>query len=226
MGQINKLLDQAKAASHNPNQFGYELSTCNGAVTDQQKQAEIFAACCKAICGNFTVDAYNRSLLNEIFKYANGKSTVFDSKRGLWLYGTIGTGKTSLIKILREYDAKVKGRTPNGYLIGGYGIYSASTVVNQFSRLGLDGIDLYCFKKQTCAFDEIGREPLPAKYYGTEMNVMQYVFQMRYDMRNDCLTHVTTNLTPDQIGSVYGDYIADRVNEMFNVIELKGLSRR
>ena len=55
---------------------------------------------------------------------------------------------------------------------------------------------------------------------------MQYVFQMRYDMRNDCLTHVTTNLTPDQIESVYGDYIADRVNEMFNVIELKGLSRR
>ena len=212
--------------AHNPNKYGFVPSTCNGAIVDQQKQANVFAACCEAICGNFTIDAYNRSLLNEIFKYANGKSTVFDSKRGLWLYGTIGTGKTSIIKILREYDSIIKGRTPNGYLVGGYGIYSASTVVNQFSRLGLDGIDPYCFKKQTCAFDEIGREPLQAKYYGTEMNVMQYVFQMRYDMRSDCLTHVTTNLLPDQIGSLYGDYIADRVNEMFNVIEVKGLSRR
>lgn len=225
MEQISKLLDQAKAGSLQAS--GCELpKSLNGSITNQQQQAEIFKTCCNSICEGFTIDNYNRSLLNELFKYSNGKSLVLDSKRGLWLWGEIGTGKTSLIKILREYDAKVKGRTQNGYLIGGYGIYSASTVINQFSRLGLDGIDRYCFKKQTCAFDEIGREPLPAKYYGTEMNVMQYVFQMRYDMRNDCLTHVTTNLTPDQIGNVYGDYIADRVNEMFNVIELKGLSRR
>lgn len=198
----------------------------NGAITDQRQQAEIFKTCCNSICNAFTIDGYNRSLLNELFKYANGKSSVFDSSRGLWLYGSIGTGKTSIIKILREYDAKVKGRNARNYPMGGFGIYSASTVVNQFSRLGLDGIDSYCFKRQSCAFDEIGREPLPAKYYGTEMNVMQYVFQMRYDMRYECLTHVTTNLSPDQIGSIYGDYIADRVNEMFNVIEVKGLSRR
>lgn len=194
-------------------------------ITPQQ-QANIFKTCCDAICGTFTVDEYNRSLLNELFKYANGKSDSLNSRQGLWLWGEVGTGKTSIIKILREYDARIKGRDAKGYLIGGFGIYSASTAINQFSRLGLDGIDSYCFKKQTCAFDEVGREPLPAKYYGTEMNVMQYIFQMRYDMRHDCLTHVTTNLTPNQIGSVYGDYIADRVNEMFNVVEVKGISRR
>lgn len=206
--------------------FQCEESNCKTPVIDQKKQVEIFADCCRAICGTFVTDEYNRSLMNELFLYAIGKSYKLNANKGLWLWGSIGTGKTSIIKILREFDARTKGRNDFGYYKGGFNVISASTVISQFSRLGLDGIDTYCFKKNTCAFDEIGREPNPAKYYGTEMNVMQYVFQMRYDMRYDCLTHVTTNLNPNEIATKYGDYIADRVNEMFNVIEVKGISRR
>lgn len=201
-------------------------SSSKAPILDQKKQVEIFTDCCKAVCGTFIIDEYNRSLLNELFLYAIGKSSKLNQNKGLWLWGTIGTGKTSIIRILREFDAKTKGRNEQGYFNGGFNIVSASTVINQFSRLGLDGIDTHCFKRQTCAFDEVGREPLPAKYYGTEMNVMQYVFQMRYDMRHECLTHVTTNLSPSEIVAKYGDYIADRVNEIFNVIEVKGTSRR
>lgn len=76
------------------------------------------------------------------------------------------------------------------------------------------------------AFDELGREPCPAKYFGTEVNVMQYIFQCRYEFRNECLTHVTTNFSPKEIQRMYGSYIADRINEMFNVIEMTGQSRR
>lgn len=226
METVNKLLGLTKDRKKYAEEV-YRLEESHyNQITDPQEQANTFAACCRAICGTFTVDEYNRSLLNELFLYANGKSAKLDSKRGLWLWGDIGTGKTTLIKILQEYESKTKGRDWRGFPVGGFGCVSASTIVNKFSRLGLDGIDDYCFKKQTYAFDEVGREPLPAKYYGTEMNVMQYVFQMRYDMRKDCLTHVTTNLLPSQISSTYENYIADRVNEMFNVIEVKGLSRR
>lgn len=79
---------------------------------------------------------------------------------------------------------------------------------------------------RTVCFDELGREPLPAKYFGTELNVMQYILQCRYELRSECLTHLTTNLSLPELQQRYGGYIADRINEMFNVIELRGKSHR
>lgn len=93
---------------------------------------------------------------------------------------------------------------------------------------GLDGLNKMTYndsKPVTVAFDEVGREPYPVKHFGTEMNVMQFIFQTRYELRYKCLTHVTTNMKPEKIADVYGDYIADRVNEMFNVIKIDGESR-
>ena len=75
-------------------------------------------------------------------------------------------------------------------------------------------------------FDELGRETIPAKYFGTELNVMQYIFQCRYELRHEAITHVTPNLTIKEIQRIYGAYIADRINEMFNVLDLNGASRR
>ena len=54
------------------------------------------------------------------------------------------------------------------------------------------------------------------------MDVIQYILQMRYDNRRSCTTFVTTNLFPEEIHLKYGEYIADRVNEMFNVVEIGG----
>ena len=64
------------------------------------------------------------------------------------------------------------------------------------------------------------------KAKGTELNVMQYIFQCRYELRHEAITHVTTNLTIKEIQAIYGAYIADRINEMFNVLDLNGASRR
>ena len=40
------------------------------------------------------------------------------------------------------------------------------------------------------------------------------------------VTHITTNLKPEDIAQYYGEYIADRCWEMFNFIEFKGASLR
>jgi altronate hydrolase len=70
------------------------------------------------------------------------------------------------------------------------------------------------------------REPIPASNYGTKMNVLQFLFQLRYDKRRSTITHITTNLTPDRLEPLYGDYVADRCKEMFNFIEFNGESLR
>ena len=74
--------------------------------------------------------------------------------------------------------------------------------------------------------DEFGREPNPASNYGTKMNVLQFVLQLRYDHRRTSVTHITTNMSIEDIEPNYGDYVADRCKEMFNFIEFSGRSLR
>ena len=55
---------------------------------------------------------------------------------------------------------------------------------------------------------------------------MQYIFQRRYDSRNNQFTHVTSNYTPEQIAEYYGARIYDRFKEMFNFVALRGKTFR
>ncbi len=76
------------------------------------------------------------------------------------------------------------------------------------------------------AFDELGSETLPTGRYGNFENVMQYIFQSRYDNRYHQFTHATTNFTIDQIQEAYGERIYDRFKEMFNFVALRGKTFR
>lgn len=194
-----------------------------------EERPRLFVECCKFICPQFSIDERNKALMNEVYRYLEGTSAKYDHDKGLWLWGTIGTGKSTIIQIMNYYSKFSKGLDRGDYPIGGFRIESTSTVANKFAMKGQDAIELYTYnsgRPRTVAFDELGREPLPAKYFGTELNVMQYVFQSRYELRKECLTHVTTNLSLIEVQKKYGSYIADRINEMFNVIELTGRSRR
>lgn len=165
--------------------------------------------------------------MNELFLYLIGGSNVLDRNKGLWLYGPVGTGKSSMLKIIQAYDRYSNGKEKNGYyLLGGFPIEPASFVSNLYCKNGIDGILRYDGSNgMGLGLDEVGREP-KVKHYGTEMDVIQYILQMRYDNRRNCITFVTTNLLPEEIHLKYGEYIADRVNEMFNVVEIGGKSRR
>lgn len=125
------------------------------------------------------------------------------------------------------YDRYSNGKDATGYyLAGGFPVESATFVANQYTRKGVDGISKYDgLNGIALGLDEVGKEPR-VKYFGSEMDVIQYVFQTRYDNRRMCKTFVTTNMLPSEIQLTYGEYIADRINEMFNVIEIKGKSRR
>lgn len=74
--------------------------------------------------------------------------------------------------------------------------------------------------------DEHGREPSDAKHFGTGLNVIQTVLQLRYEFRHEYCTYATTNLELDDIPSRYGIYIADRCKEMFNIVHVGGETRR
>ena len=56
-----------------------------------------------------------------------------------------------------------------------------------------------------------------------------HILQMRYELRHEMLTFGTTNIDMEdlsQFRNLYGDYVLDRVKEMFNIVHLGGNSRR
>jgi DNA replication protein DnaC len=176
------------------------------------------------ICPEFEVDRFNKNVLNDIFLYINGEGNL-DSSKGILLWGNIGTGKSTLLKIIAE-TMRLQGR--------GFKVVNCPFLAADYSNCGMEALNESTWntvqhgasRPLNRGFDELGREPIPSRYYGNEMNVMQYVLHCRYDFRQTVKTFATTNLRQEAIANMYGEYIFDRIGEMCNFIELRGESRR
>jgi ATPase subunit of ABC transporter with duplicated ATPase domains len=175
------------------------------------------------ICPRFKVTEFNKIVLNELFYYATRNPIgKLDTNKGIFLHGEIGTGKSTLIKILAEFQ-RLYGN--------GFKTVNCASVAAYFASYGIDSLNEHTWNDtwngvHPCerAFDELGKETIPAKHYGNELNVMQHVIQIRYDLK--VKTHITSNMQPGEIETKYGSHIYDRAIEMFNFIELKGESFR
>lgn len=203
-------------------------------VTQQEKLD--FLKVCQDICPKFRIRESMKPLLNDIVRWCLMLDGKHDPDKGLWLWGDIGTGKSTMLEIVRDYCKKVRPavcyrerddpRTMRKDAWSyGFRIINASYVAGVFAKEGYPGIDEYITSCRQ-AFDEVGRECIPTGYFGNMENVFQYIFQRRYDIRRGDFTHVTSNLSPGQIGEIYGDHIYDRCFEMFNFIQMSGESWR
>ena len=198
-----------------------------------EDEFEYFKGVIKDIEPRFDMDKVDIDIMSSTFAWVwkcNEMNTLeWDYKKGLFFYGSLGRGKSLILYGLREYLRRVRSRYSRyhetDYRLGMYW-QSASQLANKYAYDGLYEIQEY-IEPGCCLFiDELGREPNPASNYGTKMNVLQFILQLRYDNRRSCVTHVTTNLKLDEIASHYGDYVADRCLEMFNFAEFTGKSFR
>ena len=72
--------------------------------------------------------------------------------------------------------------------------------------------------------DDLGEEETTMMDYGNRVTPVIDLLSHRYDRM--LFTMVTTNLTPKEIREKYGARIADRFNEMLEVIRFKDISYR
>lgn len=90
----------------------------------------------------------------------------------------------------------------------------------------------YSRRAVNMAFDELGRETIPANHFGQKLNVMQHILHIRYNLwrAEGVQTYITTNCDADEIHNLYDNqndrFISDRIREMYNIIHLGGDSRR
>lgn len=199
-------------------------SICKLSDNEIYKRKKLFLKVAQSVIPQFAIDNSNRQLITDLFHYFNGVEGRYNLDRGLWLYGDIGTGKSSLMRVFSEY-LKLS--------YNGFKIHICDDISNDYSRAG--DLDLYTYnqhgyigKPVWMCFDELGRETIPANHFGAKLNVMQHILHIRYALwqSSRLKTFVTTNCDPMQIEMAYGDFIRDRIREMFNVILLEGKSRR
>lgn len=178
----------------------------------------------------FIIDDRNLGIISAIYEWSMNRGNSLDPSKGLLLWGPLGVGKSVLIKGLQRFENKIH-RMGKGYKRRHFGFLYTSAIEMSllYAERGMSGISQYVDRSLmgNLAIDELGREPSESKYFGTGVNVVQTILQLRYEARREFMTHATTNLDPNT-GFVekYGTYVADRVKEMFNVIEIRGSSRR
>ena len=146
-------------------------------------------------------------------------------KFGLMFCGTCGNGKTTMLFALRSaisYLARA------GYI-------QTDNSTDSSSLLVVDAKDIVSYAREPnemkklaarrmLAIEDLGKEAAEVLDYGNVINPAVDLLEKRYD--NQLFTVITTNLRAREIREKYGDRIADRFNEMLDVIIFKGNSYR
>ena len=176
--------------------------------------------------------------------------TSDDLKFSLLLFGGYGNGKTTLVKSVQSMIENIKISAPTIALQFEREVVSSRMPTDEDRRLYSDLMDigklpslriitaqeiadyarrdadeLSKIKKEPfLAIDDLGCEPAEIKSYGTAVTPVTDVFFVRYDAMLP--TIITTNLDKPDIRNTYGDRVADRFNEMFELISFNNKSYR
>lgn len=186
--------------------------------------------------GKFVFDNNNSEIFTKLIKYFAGdpdfEKNGLSLHKGLLIAGNIGSGKSMMIKIFKEYCFRRK-------LDHQFRIVFSDTIPDKFARHGYEGINLYtenshlnnfgvyASKPINLCVDDLGTEKESVKYFGSEETVIKKVLMTRYNLfQEGYITHATTNLDAQMLKEKYGERLYSRFKEMFNLIILPGDDRR
>lgn len=148
--------------------------------------------------------------------------TADDAKFGVMMCGVCGNGKTTLLYGLQSAinwmadQNAFEGEERKGIrIVDAREVAHAAKDYKTFQNLK---------SADMLALEDVGTEAAEVLDYGNILNPVMDLLEYRYN--HQLFTAITTNLTPKEIRSRYGDRIADRFNEMLEVIVFENKSYR
>lgn len=153
---------------------------------------------------DFSMDDATVSKVEKVVKW------MYESrKRGLLLCGTLGNGKTTMLRTISR-------------LFGVRAVFMEAQGVYDYYRQN------QCLPPvppgDILLIDDLGVEPATYNDFGEIRYPLAELLMQRY--RNNSLTLIATNYTFDQLGETYGDRLQDRMREMYAMITYREPSYR
>ena len=145
-----------------------------------------------------------------------------DVNKGIKLIGGVGVGKTSIMKTFanvlsiynsKEYPTFITANTNN--ISNEYAKKdNALLTINRYSNEINEGL----VKHGGWFFDDLGNEN-EASNFGNKSNVMEEIIQLIYNKKHMIgKTHISTNLSVEDLQDKYGERVLSRIKEMYNII--------
>ena len=188
----------------------------------------------------FKIDDENRFAYENFIKWlhadptmqalepSSGATISGSLKRGIYIAGNTGSGKSWCLEIMREYARAIgfpiKFQSEESVRPLLWSIYRADEICREWAGSG----DIQKFKARSIlAVQDFGQEQQETLYMGNRMNVLKQILEYRGDQDGQ-LTLITSNLklSGKKLEELYGDRVQSRLFEMCNYFEIKGKDRR
>lgn len=187
-------------------------------------------------CGEVTEYKFTpprEKLITDILMYFMSHSqSQLNPGKPLLIRGSVGCGKTMMFRIIREI-VKTKDWADICGQTRGFKTTNCIDVADSYARDGYKSLDKYITRENVTKvdnnrivpvnylFDDLGTDDTK-KFYGNEVNVMAKIIDARFNhwLNNKVMTHLTTNLTDEEIKTTYGTRVKSRMSQMYNEINI------
>lgn len=178
---------------------------------------------------NYVIDKTNSNTIKSLFQYFTGnvefcEQNNIDLNKGILLIGNVGSGKSLLMKVFKNYTANVLH-------CNSFRSYSSPEIIANVNMNGISYLNLFAdnndgYKAQpiTAYIDDIcSLESEQVNNYGTKIEVIERLITISYEKytRYRKLTHFTSNIYPEKMLKFYNERVISRLIEMCNIITLE-----
>lgn len=150
--------------------------------------------------------------------------TVEDNFYGLFIPGTVGNGKTTMMRAIKDLLVYLIDKEKIIYCEGDK--YPTFITARELAELSCDRSAFGIVKNTKYLFiDDLGAEPVEISNYGNFIYPYIDVLEYRYDRLLP--TFISSNFSASDLGNKYeSERVTDRMKEMFQIISFKEESFR
>lgn len=169
----------------------------------------------------------NKEIFNNLFHYFNNSiETNYNLNKGIALIGSIGSGKTTIMRIFQKYIHLFPEIHENCYRITSMNEILSNIMDNKNDiltyNMTLDSRGGSFKNPLNICINEFGAIE-NIKIYGSDaMKIFENFMMIRYEIFQEYgkKTHITSNLIGKQLQDIFNHILIDRFNEMFEMIPL------